>query len=312
MIERFLGCIVASLVVWLSLVYFISESSMGLTFAYVALYADTFLAVLVFCLLFFVHVLPLLLLRALNGRLLPGHDVTALVKFSYESEQWPVTTISHLESLKSQLQQIENRARYLQTSEHHVREFYKEDPPAWILWLAERGVSILKKQCWKESGTANSLRQTISRLHAGDVDHELLNYQEQIADLQSQKNYRDSDSITQWINDGIDRKIRAAQRNITELQTWSNKVAAANPVSPYEANWRLFLDYVKSTSAAPYILATGHMQAAFAGIETKRAFEQKVSELRRSGRITDQEADYLYQRIQQEFFMGAKPQYSGV
>jgi hypothetical protein len=24
------------------------------------------------------------------------------------------------------------------------------------------------------------------------------------------------------------------------------------------------------------------------------------------------EADYLYQRIQQEFFMGAKPQYSGV
>jgi hypothetical protein len=310
MLERFLYCLIGSLLAVLTLIYLTVANTVGTTTnAYSVLCADLIIGVLVFCLLCFLYVLPLVFIRAVNEQSLPADDATAVVKFSHESERWQPTTVAHLEDLKQQLWKIEERSRYLHTSELQVRRFSKEDPGAVALWLLERGLSILRKQCWKETGEAQGLRLAIERIYAGDVDHEVRDYQERIAELYAERanNTGDPESwLVQSTNKSIDKKIRQCQRQIAELEQWRKKVTAATALpaaaeSPNEIAWRNFMADMKRTATVPIAQAISRVEAAMAGVEAKRHYERMVDEQQRRGTITPEEADYIRQKINVEF-----------
>jgi hypothetical protein len=267
---------------------------------YIFLYLDSFLAAVVLVASLVVFVSPLITVRAVHARPAPAEEATDLVQASQEVERWRPTTVAVLENYKSQLWQIEARVRYLEESERRSREFYKEDPGALALWLCERGFSMLRKQCWKESGTAESLRQTISRLYAGDADFEVRNLREQICQLQDKRARTEHESL----KSDYDKSIRFCQRQIDELEQWSKKVTAqARPAndSSDEIAFRNFVNDLKRTAALPIAQATSQVEAALAGLEARRFYQKTATEQWRRGALTDREFEFITKRIDEEF-----------
>src|SRR5438309_590339 len=95
---RIVGCIAASLFATLGLICLMSEQMPEgpARISNFALYIACLLGALVFVVLCFVHVLPLIVVYILNQWPVSADTSTALVPFSYEAQQWPVTTVAHL------------------------------------------------------------------------------------------------------------------------------------------------------------------------------------------------------------------------
>jgi hypothetical protein len=303
MFQRIFLCCVGSVAFWITLLLLLSEPTpQGTTrIRYIFLYLDSFLAVVVLVASLVVFVFPLITVRAVHARPAPAEEATGLVQVSQDVERWQQpTTVGILESHKAQLRQIEARVRYLEESERRSREFYKEDPGALAMWLCERGLSMLRKQCWKESGTAESLRQTISRLYAGDADFEVRNLREQICQLQDKRARTEHESL----KSDYDKSIRFCQRQIDELEQWSKKVTAqARPAndSSDEIAWRNFLNDLKRTAALPIAQASSRVEAALAGIEARRFYQKTATERWQRGALTDREFEFIKKRIDEAF-----------
>lgn len=306
MLERIFWSSIGSFGLWLALAYFTSEPTpQGRALSRFAFYADATLACAVYILLFVVFALPLIYLYCLD--LSTAENSTALVRTD-DTAIWPPTTVGHLEDLKSELRNIEDCANYLRYRERQVRKRYTDGACDFELWLAERGLSIIRYQCRNAVGTANKLRHDIARIYdSGDVDPEVRDYQEAITELRRQRDSGDPDSfVTQWINDGIDRKIRRCERNIIELREWQKRVTAATAPGPYQAAWRNFVDLARRNAAAPLVEAVARLQADRAGIDIKRHYESLVDRELRQGRLSHHEAAFIRQRIREEFLGGAR------
>jgi hypothetical protein len=298
MFERVFGCLIGSFGVWIALLLLTSNAAGGISeFLF---YADALISAAVFAALLLFFVAPVVYLRILP----PNCEAISMSLVKFTSDTWQPTTITHLENLKNELRAIEERAAQLRTCELQIQTLYQEPAPHMEIWLAERGLSIFRHQCRHDLARAAALREAICRIYQGDVDHELLDYQESIAELQRQKISDDPDSlVSQWINDRIDRKIRACQRAITELERWRSKITAAT-TSPYEAAWTSFIDLATRNAAAPLVEAVTRLEADRTAIDIKRHYEYLVEREWRHGRLSQEEADFIRQRVREEFLKG--------
>jgi hypothetical protein len=293
--ERILYCILASNVACMATLLVVGDRPIG-PFPSEAVWWGS--ACLVFCVLLFVFVAPLVYLRLLMACRSSG-EKNALVRLDYGDEAWrKPTTVGHLEELKKELRTIEQHAMSLSVCELEVERRRRDDPRRVEVWLGERGLAIARRHDYKERIRAAALRADIERIYSGDIDHELLDYQEELAKL--------TPNIGQAF--GIEKAIRRCRRRITELEQWRAKaVARQTPCSVTEANevaWQKFVDGVRRTAAVPIIEASSRVEAAFASIEVKRQYELALTDLWRRGRLSDEEAAFIRRRIHDEFLGG--------
>jgi flagellar biosynthesis regulator FlaF len=295
MFDRVLWCVLGSALLWCGLVYLTSEDGRILN---VIFWFDSVLATAVLILLLFVLVAPLLYLKCVS---LPTHAGT-LVPAQYADEHWIPTTVWHLEALKSELSAIEARADYLSRCDVYAETLRDANADALERWLVEQGIAILRGQYRFDASRANALRLAITRIYGGDVDSELLDYRDQLAELRKEHAATDATSI---FSDRIDRKIRRCERNISELEAWRNKAAVVREgITAYErheAAWQRFIDFARREAYVPIVEATSRMEAAFAGLEVKRRYERIVSEQLCRGMLSADEADFIRQKLGQEF-----------